>query len=65
MPWLGRRRKEMKEFELQCTACKNRCEMKVVVEEKKILELYGNGCMRGYAKAMEFLEEKEINVEER
>lgn len=55
----------MKEVNLQCTACKNRCDMVVSIEEGEIVELYGNGCMRGYAKAMGYLEEISRKSEER
>ncbi len=43
----------MEEFVMTCTACRNQCEMRGKAEKGEVVELLGNGCMRGLARASE------------
>lgn len=44
---------KVEEFVMTCTACRNQCEMRGKAEKGEVVELLGNGCMRGLARASE------------
>lgn len=43
----------MQEFVMTCTACRNQCRMRVKAEKGEVVEVTGNGCMRGISRATE------------
>ena len=48
----------METRKLTCEICKNKCHMTAEVAEGEVLDVSGNGCMRGYAYAMQKVEEE-------
>ena len=47
----------METRKLTCEICKNKCHLTAEVAEGEVLDVSGNGCMRGYAYAMQKVEE--------
>lgn len=43
----------MEKTKMTCTGCRNGCLMTVTVEDGEVVNVDGNGCMRGYARAQE------------
>ena len=43
----------MEKIKMTCTGCRNGCLMTVTVEDGEVVNVDGNGCMRGYARAQE------------
>nr|WP_296267530.1 hypothetical protein [uncultured Merdimonas sp.] len=39
----------METIKITCTGCRNGCLMSVEVEDGEVVDVDGNGCMRGYA----------------
>lgn len=48
----------MEMWKLTCEICKNKCHLTAEVAEGEVQEVSGNGCMRGYAYAMQKVEEE-------
>ncbi|MDO5590610.1 MAG: hypothetical protein Q4F98_06085 [Lachnospiraceae bacterium] len=44
-------------FNINCEICKNHCNLIVEAEGDEVLDVTGNGCMRGYAYAQTHLPE--------
>ncbi len=47
----------MERIKITCTACRNQCEIEVEYEEGEVIEVTGNGCMRGMARAQQTVNE--------
>lgn len=41
---------------ITCTGCRNACILTVETEDGEVVDVDGNGCMRGYAIAQRFLD---------
>lgn len=38
----------MEKKKINCEVCRNHCEMEVEVDDKEVIDVTGNGCMKGY-----------------
>ena len=38
----------MEKKKINCEVCRNNCEMEVEVDDKEVIDVTGNGCMKGY-----------------
>lgn len=47
----------MEKLNITCTACRNQCQIEVEYEEDEVIEVTGNGCMRGMARAQQRVNE--------
>ena len=54
----SRRNRKMETRKLTCEICKNKCHLTAEVAEGEVLDVSGNGCMRGYAYAIQKVEEE-------
>lgn len=54
----------MKILKMTCTGCRNGCLMTVETEDGEVLDVDGNGCMRGYAYAQRKVSHPENQPEE-
>lgn len=48
----------MEARKLTCRSCRNECVLEVLLEEKEIIEVKGNGCRRGLVSARKLLEKE-------
>lgn len=46
----------MEKIQMTCTGCRNACLLTVEAQGEEVLDVDGNGCMRGYAIAQRLLE---------
>ncbi len=54
----------MKILKMTCSGCRNGCLMTVETEDGEVLDVDGNGCMRGYAYAQRKVSHPENQPEE-
>ena len=38
----------MEKKKIACEVCRNQCELEVEMEDGEVVEVTGNGCMKGY-----------------
>lgn len=46
----------MEKMKMTCTGCRNACILTVEADNGEVMDVDGNGCMRGYAIAQRLLE---------
>lgn len=39
---------EMEKIKINCAVCNNQCQMEVEIEDDEVVDVTGNGCMKGY-----------------
>lgn len=51
----------MEIVKVTCNICPNNCRIEAEVEDGEVLDVTGNGCMRGFASAQRMVNDMEIS----
>lgn len=49
----------MEIIKLNCAVCENKCSIEAEVEDGEVMDVDGNGCMKGFSYAQRFVTEME------
>lgn len=53
----------MEMIKMTCSICPNKCQIEAEVEDGEVMDVTGNGCMKGFASAQRFVNDMEENGE--